>query len=68
MTRTILVDDKSMHIEGYKHIVSMTEMGISIDCGKKHLKISGQKIKIEILNSMELNIYGLIDKIEWIKV
>ncbi|MBE5944233.1 MAG: hypothetical protein E7258_04875 [Lachnospiraceae bacterium] len=65
MTKLILFDDKSIHIEGYKNIVNMEKNQIRINCGKKILNILGKELKIEILTSIELNIYGKICNIFW---
>ena len=65
MTKIILVDNKSIHIEGYKHIVIMDESVVRLKCGKRILNIEGSNLAIETLCNMELNIYGIIEKVAW---
>ncbi len=68
MTKIILIDEKTIHIEGYKHIITMDNEVVSLLCSKKRLVVSGSNLKIELLSSIELNIHGLITKVEWTKM
>lgn len=68
MTKIILIDDKTIHIEGYKHIISMEKDVVCLLCKKKKLLIFGSDLKIEMLSAIELNINGVITKVEWTKM
>ena len=68
MTKIILIDDTTIHIEGYKNIITMESEQVCIQCQKKRLMIYGEKLKIETFSNVELNVYGLITKIEWMKI
>ncbi|GEM_PF-3180782 len=67
MTRIIFIDDKSLHIEGFKHIIVMETDYIIMQCGRRKLKIAGKNLKIELLSEIELNINGMIVCVEWVK-
>lgn len=68
MTRVVLLDQKSIHIDGYKSILSLNEEVICIQCKKKILEISGRKLVIDTFNGIEMTISGFISGIRWLNL
>lgn len=68
MTRIILYDQKSIHIDGYNNIISFSDETICIQCKKKILEISGTHLYISSFNGIEMTVSGLISGIRWINV
>ncbi len=66
MTRIILYDQKSMHIDGYKNILRFSEEKIYIQCKEQILEVSGSKLYISSFNGIEMTINGMISGIKWI--
>lgn len=66
MTRIILHDQKSMHIDGYRNILSFADDTICILCKKKVLEISGNGLYIASFNGIEMTVNGSISGIRWI--
>lgn len=66
MTRIILYEQKSMHIDGYKSILSFADETICILCKKKVLEITGTGLYIASFNGIEMTVNGLISGIRWI--
>lgn len=67
MTKIIIIDNKTIHIEGYKHISAMEIDYVVLQCKNKKLLIRGKNLTIEMLSAIELDVYGQIDCIEWTK-
>ena len=67
MTKIIIIDDKTIHIEGYKHISAMEVDFVILQCNKKKLLIRGKNLTIEMLSAIELDVFGQIYSIEWTK-
>lgn len=68
MTRVVLLDQKYVHIDGYKSILSLDEEIICIQCKKKILEISGKKLMIDTFNGIEMTISGFISGIRWLSL
>lgn len=68
MTRVVLLEQKSIHIDGYKSILSLNEETICIQCKKKILEISGRKLVIDTFNGIEMTISGFISGIRWLNL
>lgn len=66
MTRIILYDQKMLHIDGYKNIICFGDDQICIQCKKKLLEISGEKLFISSFSGIEMTIGGCITGIRWI--
>lgn len=66
MTRIILYEQKSMHIDGYKNIISFSNETICIQCRKRILEISGKGLYIASFNGIEMTVNGSISGIRWI--
>ena len=65
MTRVTLLDQKSVHIDGYKSIISFDDLHISIKCHKKNLEINGENLRITSFNGIQMQISGCISEIKW---
>ncbi|MBQ9277314.1 MAG: YabP/YqfC family sporulation protein [Lachnospiraceae bacterium] len=65
MTQIILYGNKSIHIDGYKCIVSFTSKQLSVKCRNKTLNIKGCDLKIDSFTSVYMVISGTIDDISW---
>lgn len=65
MTKIIMIDDNNAHIEGYSNIVAMEKEYVSVVCKKRILTVYGSNLVIETFSSVELNIRGKIDRLEW---
>lgn len=68
MTRIILYDQKSIHIDGYKSIVSLDHSRICIQCSKKAVEICGEDLFISSFSGIEMTVGGLITGIRWIDI
>ncbi len=66
MTRIILYDQKSIHIDGYKNIISFGDDRICIQCRKNAVEITGDKLFISSFSGIEMTIGGKITGIRWI--
>ncbi|MBQ8165399.1 MAG: YabP/YqfC family sporulation protein [Lachnospiraceae bacterium] len=67
MVKAILIDTKSLYIEGYKSIEYFDDYKIIISLNKrKSLQISGQQLVIDSFGNYNLKITGIIDSIQYI--
>lgn len=67
MVKAILIDTKSLYIEGYKSIEYFDDNQITMSLNKrKSLQISGQQLVIDSFGNYNLKISGIIDSIQYI--
>lgn len=66
MTRIIMEGQQSLHIDGYKGIISFSDTTICIRCKNKKLEVVGKDLKIESFTGTWMQIVGLIISISWI--
>ena len=67
MVKAILIDTKSLYVEGYKSIEYFDDYKIIISLNKrKSLQISGQQLVIDSFGNYNLKITGIIDSIQYI--
>ena len=67
MIKAILIDTKSLYVEGYKSIEYFDDYKIIISLNKrKSLQISGQQLVIDSFGNYNLKITGIIDSIQYI--
>lgn len=65
MTQVILFDDKSVHIDGYKNIISFNSEHMCIRCRDKVLDIRGNNLQIDSFSEVKMVISGVISGLEW---
>lgn len=66
MTRVILFDKKSVHIDGYKSIISFDEENVRLQCSKCILEVYGSKLYIASFTGIEMEIKGVIEGVRWL--
>ena len=65
MTQVILFDDKSVHIDGYKNIISFNSEHMCIRCRDKVLDIRGNNLQIDSFSEVKMVTSGVISGLEW---
>ena len=66
MTQVILYDDKTVHIDGYKNIISFDSEHMCIKCKDKVLDITGKNLQIDSFSEVKMVISGRINNIGWL--
>ena len=67
MTRIILQDNKSVHIDGYKRILNYDKESIKLLCSKKIIEIYGNNLNVIYFTSIQIEIEGMIDGVKWLE-
>ncbi|MBR1815486.1 MAG: YabP/YqfC family sporulation protein [Lachnospiraceae bacterium] len=65
MTQVILYDDRTVHIDGYKNIISFDSEHMCIRCKDKVLDIKGKNLQIDSFSEVKMVISGVISGLEW---
>lgn len=66
MTRIIMEGQNSLHIDGYKGIVSFSDSTICIQSKNNKIEIVGKDLIIESFTGTWMKIVGVIISINWI--
>lgn len=67
MTRVVLLDNKSVHIDGYKRILNFDKESIKLVCSKKIIEIYGHNLNVVSFSSIQIEIQGIINGVRWIE-
>lgn len=67
MNRIVINEDKSVYIDGYKHIMKYEDYEIILQASKKQIIIQGNTLLIECFNKTEMLIRGEILNIKFVK-
>lgn len=67
MTRITIIDQKSVHIDGYKGIISFSDKEATINCGKRVIGIFGNNLLVASFNGIQMEITGRIYEVKWIE-
>lgn len=66
MTQIIIYDNKSVHIDGYKSIITFDSERLCISCKNRILEIKGKGLQIDSFTEVCMNISGYICDISWV--
>lgn len=66
MTQVILYGNKSVHIDGYKSIITFDSERLCISCKNKILEIKGKELIIDSFTGVCMNISGYISDVSWV--
>ena len=66
MTQVILYGNKSVHIDGYKSIITFDSNHLCVNCKDKILSIKGSNLRINSFSGVCMVISGKIDDISWV--
>ncbi len=67
MYKTVVIDNKVIHMEGYESIICLSDTQIKIKCKKTIVEINGENLVIDGFNGINIKIKGLINDIRWLK-
>ena len=65
MTQIILYDNKSVHIDGYKNIITFNSDHLCVSCKNRILEIYGNNLQIDSFTEVCMVVSGKIDNICW---
>lgn len=65
MTQVHFYNHDSVHVDGYRNIVSFNDNEIVLRCKKNNLIIFGSKLQIVSFNGMEISVRGYIEGVRW---